>query len=117
MPRDISLYLADIIECCDRIAEYTGGHTLASFSQDHKTIDAVARNFEIMGEAVKNVPTEILEAQPEVHWSGVASFRDVIAHQYFRIKLTVVWDIVENELDGIRSAASVLYHLLPATDD
>lgn len=94
MSRDYRLYIADIIQCCDRIYEYTVEHSFESFSEDDKTIDAVARNLEIIGEAVKNIPTDILSLRPEINWSDVAGFRNVIAHQYFRVKLTVVWDII-----------------------
>ena len=117
MSRDFRLYLADIIQCCDRIYEYVAEHSFESFSADFKTIDAVARNLEIIGEAVKNIPKEILVLRPEIVWSDVARFRDVIAHQYFRIKLTVVWDVINTELDNIRTAASALLNDLPQIED
>jgi len=85
MSRDLRFYLADVIERCDRIIEYTDGHDLDSFSADHRTVDAVAGNFEIIGEAVKSIPKEILALAPSANWSDVARFRDIIAHQYFRI--------------------------------
>ena len=117
MLRDFRLYLADIIQCCDRVLEYTDGHTLDSFSEDYKSVDAVARNLEIIGEAVKNIPSEVLVLRPEINWSDVAKFRDVIAHQYFRVKLTVVWDTIHNEIRGIRTAASNLYVAFQPDDD
>ena len=83
MSRDFRLYLADIIQSCDRIYEYVIEHNFESFSSDYKTIDAVARNLDIIGEAVKNVPKEILARRPNIEWSDVARFRDQIAHQYF----------------------------------
>jgi len=113
MSRDYRLYLADIIQCCDRIGEYVGGHSFDSFSEDNMLIDAVARNLEIIGEAVKNVPPDVLSVRPEILWSDIAKFRDIIAHQYFRIKLTVVWDVIANEIDGIRTAASKIIESLP----
>lgn len=108
MSRDFRLYIADVIQCCDRIDEYVREHTFETFSDDYKTIDAVARNLVIIGEAVKNIPKEVLALRLEIEWSDVTRFRDVIAHQYFRVKLTVVWDVINNELVGIRSAASEL---------
>ena len=71
----------------------------------------------MIGEAVKNIPNEMLALRPEIAWSDVARFRDVIAHQYFRLKLTVVWDVLNNELDGIRSAASALLGHVPEIED
>ena len=60
MSRDFRLYLADIIQSCDRIDEYVTGHSFESFSEDYKTVDAVTRNLEIIGEAVKNIPKQTL---------------------------------------------------------
>ncbi len=117
MSRDYRLYLADIIQSCDRIGEYIGGYTFDSFSENNMLVDAVARNLEIIGEAVKNIPSEVLSSRPEVEWSDVAKFRDIIAHQYFRIKLTVVWDAITNEIDGIRTAASKIIERLPPYED
>ncbi len=110
MSRDIKLYIADIIQSCDRITEYVNGHTYATFCEDYKSVDAVARNLEIIGEAVKNIPKDTLALRPEILWSDVAKFRDVIAHQYFRVKLTVVWDLIHGDLVDIRKAASHLHH-------
>ena len=117
MSRDFRLYIADIIRSCDRIIEYVNGHTFESFSDDYMVIDAVARNLEIIGEAAKNIPGEVLAIRPEINWTDVARFRDVIAHQYFRIKLTVVWNVIQEELDDIRTAASKLLAALPTLDD
>lgn len=117
MSRDFRLFLADIIECCDKIQTYTFGHDFSSFSNNNQLIDAVARNLEIIGEAVKNIPSEILDQEPEIPWKEVARFRDLIAHYYFGVKLTVVWNIVENRLDELRTAASRLFTSLAASDE
>jgi uncharacterized protein with HEPN domain len=105
MSRDIRLYTADIIVSCDRITEYVDGHPFATFCEDY--IDAVARDLEIIGEAVKNVPTQILGALPEIVCPDIAKFRDVIAHRYFPVKLTVVWDLIHGELEDIRKASHI----------
>ena len=78
--------------------------TFEDFSADRKTIDAVVRNLEIIGEAVKNVPDEFLQTHPEIEWKEIARLRDLITHYYFKIKLTIVWDIIQNrlaELDNV----------------
>lgn len=81
------------------------------------TIDAIARNLEIIGEAVKNIPSETLALRPEINWSDVARFRDIIAHHYFRVNLKVVWDVIQTEIDKIRTAASILLTNFPAIED
>lgn len=108
MSRDYKLYITDIVESCDRLIEYTDGHSLKTFSDDPLTVDAVARNLEIIGEAVKNIPESILSQQPQILWSDIARFRDVIAHHYFRVKLNVVWNIIQAEIGPLRSAAVTL---------
>lgn len=113
MSRDYRLYLQDMIESCEKAILFTDGLTFAEFSSDLKTIDAVARNLEILGEAVKNVPRDILDSRPDIDWKEIARFRDVIAHYYFRVKLTVVWDIVRNRLDEVVDAAREISSKLP----
>ena len=104
MLRDYNLYLQDIFECCENAVGYVSGMTFEEFAADRKTVDAVARNLEIIGEAVKNLPSEILRTKPEIEWQQIARFRDLITHHYFKIKLTVVWDIIENRLKELKKA-------------
>lgn len=97
MSRIYSHYLADIVASCELIRSYTEGMTIDDFGADRKTVDAVARNLEIIGEASKNLPDEIL-GESEVPWKQVRRFRDKIAHHYFDINLDRVWKIVEPDL-------------------
>ena len=90
MSRDYKLYLYDIIECCQNAQDYTSGMAFEEFSADKKTIDAVIRNLKIIGEAVKTVPSEILQLKPEIQWKQIAGFRDIVTHQYFRVDLEVI---------------------------
>ena len=83
MLRDYRLYLQDILEACENVRHYSSGMNLEEFSADKKTIDAVVRNLEIIGEAVKNVPNELLQNRPEIEWKRIARFRDVIVHRNF----------------------------------
>ncbi len=104
MSRDYRLYLQDISESCGNAVAYTDEMTFDEFSADRKTIDAVVRNLEIIGEAVKNVPAEILQKKTEIEWKEIARLRDLIIHQYFKVKLTIVWDIVQNRLTELKTA-------------
>lgn len=101
MPRDSSVYLEDIITAAERIAAYIAGHTRESFEADAKTIDAVVRNLEVVGEAVKQVPAELRQQAPDIEWTKVAGLRDILIHAYFNVDLEIVWDIVTNKLPDL----------------
>ncbi|MGC8880083.1 MAG: DUF86 domain-containing protein [Anaerolineae bacterium] len=96
-------FLSDILEAIRRIKAYTAGMAYEAFLQDTKTQDAVVRNLEIIGEAVKNPPEEIREKHEAVPWRGMAGIRDRLIHHYFGVSLDVVWEIVTAELDAVGS--------------
>ena len=108
MSRDYSLYLRDILESREKIREYLGQITFDEFLLDRKTLDSVVRNLEIIGEAVKCIPNELLALQPQMMWNDVARFRDVIAHYYFKVDYEVVWSITQEDLDPIYRAISAI---------
>lgn len=117
MSRISSLYLADIIESCERVASYIDGMDIDGFIQDQKTVVAVVRNLEIIGEAVKNLPEEVRALEGEIEWKKIARFRDIIAHHYFKVDYFRVWDISENKLTELRSAALRLLNAVSATEE
>ena len=98
MSRDYRVYLEDVLEAIRKIAGYTTGLSLEVFTGDVKTLDAVVRNLEVIGEAIKNVPDEVRSKHPEVDWKKIAGLRDVLIHAYFAIDVETVWDIVQNKL-------------------
>jgi uncharacterized protein with HEPN domain len=98
MPRDYKVYLDDVLEAIAWIRIYTNGLTYDSFQEDRKTVDAVVRNLEIIGEAVKQIPERIRGKHPEVDWKKIAGLRDILIHNYFGIDLELVWDILQNKL-------------------
>jgi uncharacterized protein with HEPN domain len=69
-----------------------------NFKKDRRRRDAVIRNFQVIGEAIKNLPPELRERYPDTNWKKIAGFRDVLTHIYFGIKLTIIWDSATNEL-------------------
>ena len=96
--RTYKLYFDDILIAIDRIFEYTQGYDFITFKHDYKTVDAVIRNFEIIGEAAKNIPIEIKEQYPNVPWNEMYSLRNRISHAYFGIDYEIIWDIITNYL-------------------
>ena len=71
---------------------------LDAFSRSTLTQDAVIRNFEIIGEAVKNVPKRVRQKYPQVEWGEAAGFRDVLIHNYFGIDVESLWDTIHNNI-------------------
>lgn len=95
--RDDRFYLLHIRDCAERIAAYTsGGHD--AFLADWKTQDAVMRNLEIIGEAVKQLSDSLKSAHPDIPWKQIAGMRDVLIHHYFGVKLDTVWNVAEAHL-------------------
>ena len=103
MSRDYHLFLRDMQESCSKILRYTHGITLAKFLGDEKTFDAVLRNLEIVGEAVKQIPLDVRTRYPEVEWRKIAGLRDIIAHEYFGIDTDILWDVIQNRIPALRA--------------
>ena len=100
--RDSILLLGDILESISKIQKYTDEMDFESFVEDDKTIDAVVRNFEIIGEAANRLDPDFKTAYPEIDWKRIKGFRNRIVHDYFGIDYEIVWDIVKNNLDELK---------------
>jgi uncharacterized protein with HEPN domain len=74
------------------------GIDLPAFSQDWRMRDAVLHNLEVIGEAVKRIPDELKAHSPEIPWKRIAGFREVLAHAYFSLDDSIVWDVAVNQI-------------------
>jgi uncharacterized protein with HEPN domain len=75
--------------------------TYEQFSVNNKTIDAVIRNFEIIGEAAGHIPLEIHEKYPELAWLEMRGMRNIMAHEYFCLSLPIIWRAITNDLQPL----------------
>jgi uncharacterized protein with HEPN domain len=91
-------YLDDILEAVEKIERFTSGMRYEEFVEDAKTVDAVLRNFEVIGEAAKNVPEEVRREYSDVPWSEMAGMRDKLIHGYATVELQIVWTTIQEEL-------------------
>lgn len=98
MRRNYLLYLEDILESATKIQNYVGNLSFEDLLKDKMRIDAIVRNFEIIGEASSKIPHEIRDKYPFVEWRKISDFRNVLAHEYFGIKYKIMWDIIKNKL-------------------
>ncbi len=96
--RNYTMYLQDLLVAMTRIAEYLEGYTFDQFKKDYKTVDAVIRNFEIIGEAAKNPPGYIKESNPDLPWDEMYLLRNKVSHEYFGIDYEIIWDVCINHL-------------------
>lgn len=96
--RDAILYLEDIVLSMQRVQEYIAGFDFQQFKRDYKTVDAVIRNFEIIGEASKNLPKELKDQYPNIPWLEMYLLRNRISHEYFGIDYEIIWDIATMQL-------------------
>ncbi len=94
-------FLCDIVTAMERIKSYTGDITYDEFLQDIKTQDAVVRNIEIIGEAIKNLSINLKGKYKDVDWKGLAGMRDKIVHFYFGVKWTIVWSAIKDKLPNL----------------
>ena len=99
--RDTLLLLEDMLDSSLKIRNYTEGLNYESFVEDDKTIDAVIRNFEIIGEAANRIDSKFREANPEIEWNRIRGLRNRIVHEYFGIDPKIVWSIIDDYLSEL----------------
>jgi uncharacterized protein with HEPN domain len=101
--RSIEALIADIYEAIEKIERYTTGISKTGFMADDKTIDAVVRNLEIIGEAANRLPDRITKSQSIIQWKKIIGLRNRIVHDYFGIDVELVWRIIQNDLPIFRN--------------
>ncbi|MCB0727349.1 MAG: DUF86 domain-containing protein [Ignavibacteriae bacterium] len=102
MYRDSKILIEDILESINKINLYVEGLSFDDFNLDPKTIDAVTRNFEIIGEASNKIPEDIRIKYPDIEWKKIIGLRNRIIHEYFGVDNSIIWYIIENELEFLK---------------
>jgi uncharacterized protein with HEPN domain len=94
------------VDVCRKIERYTAGLTFEEFEADQKTVDAVVRNIEIIGEAARSIPADVRGQMPDVAWNDAADMRNAIIHGYFAVDLDIVWEVVTTKIAPLASRIS-----------
>lgn len=104
MPRDYQLYIDDIKKSCEKILRYTKDLEFDEFRRNELVYDAIIRNLEIIGEAAKNIPDEVRAQYSDVEWRKISGLRDVIAHAYFGIDDSIIWEIIQTKIPQLKKS-------------
>jgi len=100
--REILDYIEDIISAMDKAVDFVKNMSYEEFTRDDKTVYAVVRAIEIIGEAVKNIPGNVRKNYPEIPWKDMAGMRNKVIHEYFGVKLNIVWRTVKEEIPPLK---------------
>lgn len=100
--RDYRDYLQDILDSIEDIKSFIGNMDFEEFSKDKRTINAVIRSMEIIGEATKNIPQSIRDKYPQVPWKKMAGMRDKMIHEYFGVDIEILWKTVKGDIPSIK---------------
>lgn len=100
--RDEIIFLEDILECIERIENYTENISESDFQKDIEKQDAVIRRIEIIGEAVKKITFETREKYSQIPWREMAGMRDVVIHEYFGVSTRLIWNVASLDIHKIK---------------
>lgn len=108
MYRDPGMLIDDIRDAIGRIERYVEGLSREELIADERTMDAVIRNLEVIGEAAGRISEDLKAGFPEIEWRKIIALRNVLAHEYFGIHTKIVWDVVVDKLKPLEDACQMI---------
>ncbi len=111
--RNSKLLISDIIESIEKINRYTQGLNFDNFLKEEIIIDAVIRNFTIIGEATARLPKIFKSGNKNIPWVKIKNFRNLLTHEYFGVDLKITWKIIETELPFLYTSLREIYKSMP----
>lgn len=104
--RNPDLLIQDILESIEKIEKYSKNFTYEDFTKDERTIDAIIRNFAVIGEAANRIPDIEKARFKNVEWRKIVGLRNRVIHDYFGIDLEIIWFIVNNDIPEFKDQLS-----------
>ncbi len=112
MKKDYRVYIDDMLEAINKIAEYVAGGDEVRFSRDTEKQDAVIRRLGIIGEAATRLPQEIRVLAPSVPWKSVVGLRNIVIHEYATVSMGKAWKVTQTDLPKLKDALVSLLAVL-----
>lgn len=110
--REIDDYINDILIAISDIEMFTKDMSYETFAKDKKTINAVIRSLEVLGEATKRIPQSVRQKHPHIPWNKMAGMRDILIHDYMGVDLKTVWKVTQERLQDIRPLLEKILKML-----
>jgi len=111
--RPARIRLEDLKQAMARVRQYTKGLTYEEFVEDEKTMDAVLRNLEVIGEAARNIPEELRGEYPDVEWHRMIGLRNIISHEYFGVDMQIIWEVATRNVPETEPLVADMLKRLP----
>lgn len=112
MKKDYRVYIDDMLEAIEKIAEYVADGDEVRFSRDTEKQDAVIRRLSIIGEAATRIPHEIRSLAPTIPWKSVVGLRNIVIHEYANVSMGKAWEVTQTDLPKLKEALVALREVL-----
>jgi uncharacterized protein with HEPN domain len=100
--RDYTDYLQDVLDSINDVKSFTEGMSFREFKRDKKTVNAVVRSIEVIGEASKRIPRALKAKHKVVPWRAVAGMRDKLIHEYFGVDMEILWKTAREDIPRLK---------------
>jgi uncharacterized protein with HEPN domain len=100
--RDYRDYIQDILDSINDMESFIEGMNFEEFARDKKTINAVVRSLEVIGEATKKIPKTLRDKYPDIPWKKMSGMRNKLIHEYFGIDMEILWKVAKDEISPLK---------------